>query len=63
MPVFDEDEQRPPKPQIVGEDLSMLSEHELEERIGELESEIDRIRSALQSKRAGRDAAAALFKS
>ena len=63
MSIFDEDKQTAPMPIHVGEDLSTLSEYELEERIGSLEDEIGRTRTALEAKRAGRDAAASLFKS
>lgn len=43
------------------EDLEVYSVADLEERIGELEREIERTRVQLDKKRAGRSAADALF--
>lgn len=47
---------------VLGEDLSAMSEHELEARIGLLESEISRCREAIQARRATRSAADSVFK-
>ena len=57
-------EDLPKKPAgiIVGENLDMLSVSELEQRIHDLEAEIERIRAALQSKRASKSAADAFFR-
>jgi uncharacterized small protein (DUF1192 family) len=64
MAFMDDDRPKPPPvPHRVGEDLSRLSEAELAERIGLLTTEIVRIEAALKAKRAGREAAAAHFKS
>ena len=59
-----EPEDRPkPRPGIViGEDLALLSVEELDERVVTLESEIERIKATVRSKRASRDQAASVFK-
>ncbi len=46
----------------IGTDLSALSETEIEERIGQLTGEIERLKGALQKKRASREAAETFFK-
>jgi uncharacterized small protein (DUF1192 family) len=52
------------KPDIViGENLDLLSVSELEQRVQDLESEITRIKSAISSKRASKNAADAFFRS
>jgi uncharacterized small protein (DUF1192 family) len=64
MPI-DPDELLPRKkaPDIVlGEDLSRISEHELEARIAALEAEISRCREAIVARRATRSAADSVFK-
>jgi len=54
---------RKKKPDIVlGEDLSTMSEHELEARIGSLETEISRCREAILARRATKSAADSVFK-
>ena len=59
-----EDELRPVKPvgPALGEDLSLLSIHELEERIAACRREIDRLEAALADKRASRAAADSVFR-
>ena len=56
----------PPRPKRtgheVGSDVSTLSEAELEERMALLKAEIERLRTALDAKRASRTAADAFFK-
>lgn len=47
----------------IGQDLSALSVDELEQRIGVLEVEIDRLRAEIAAKTATRNAAEQLFKS
>jgi uncharacterized small protein (DUF1192 family) len=61
---MDIDDIRPvKKPDIViGEDLSLLSVAELEQRIETLESEIARIREALAGKKSSKAAADAFFR-
>jgi uncharacterized small protein (DUF1192 family) len=46
----------------VGEPLDLLSVSELEQRVQALESEIERTRVAIQSKRASKSAADAFFR-
>lgn len=59
------EDDRPLKPLetqiVVGEDLTRLSEEELQERIGRLEAEIIRTRETLSQRGTVRDAADALF--
>jgi uncharacterized small protein (DUF1192 family) len=47
----------------IGQDLSLLSIEELTVRIALLRGEIERLESAVATKRASRDAAASIFKS
>lgn len=59
------DETPRPKPLAheVGQDLATLSIHEIDERIGILEGEIERLREARARKEASRRAASSVFKS
>jgi uncharacterized small protein (DUF1192 family) len=60
---FLEEKARPtPAAHEVGQDLSMLSVSELDERIEILEREIERLREARSGKEASRTAASAFFK-
>lgn len=62
MSLFDEDIPKK-KPDIaVGDDLSRLSIHELEERIEALRAEIARAEESMQAKRASAGAAESFFK-
>lgn len=58
------DERVRPKPTVheLGQDLSMLSIHELDERIALLEQEIGRLKEARSKKEDSRTAASAFFK-
>jgi len=57
------DEPRKKLPDIVlGEDISALSAHELEQRIARLEAEIARCRAAIDQRLATRSAAEGFFK-
>jgi len=60
-----DDEDRPNKAagHEIGQDLSLLSVAELTARIALLRGEIERLESAVATKRASRDAAASIFKS
>jgi uncharacterized small protein (DUF1192 family) len=60
-----EDDDRPKKKvsHEIGQDLSLLSVEELDERIALLGGEIERLQTALGKKRASRDAANQFFKS
>ena len=51
-----------PKPHEIGQDLSMLSVFELDERIGLLRQEIVRLETARAAKEAAQNAADAFFK-
>jgi uncharacterized small protein (DUF1192 family) len=63
MPLIEDE---PPKKKKagheLGEDLSTLSLNELAERIELLKTEIERIETAVRSKRASADVAASFFK-
>jgi uncharacterized small protein (DUF1192 family) len=64
MPI-DPEELLPRKkpPEIVlGEDLSALSEHELQARIAALETEIARCRAAIDARKSTRSAADSFFR-
>jgi uncharacterized small protein (DUF1192 family) len=53
-----------PKPAItVGQNLDLMSVAELEHRVEELESEIDRVKAAIASKQASKSAADSFFRS
>ena len=58
-----EDLPKTPPAIIVGEPLDLLSVSELEQRVQALESEIERTRAAIQSKRASKSAADSFFRS
>ena len=59
-----EDDYRPRKKitHEIGQDLSLLSVEELNERIALLAAEAERLREAAAKKRASRDAASSFFK-
>ena len=63
MPVEDDDRPRKKVSHEIGQDLSLLSVEELNERIALLSSEVERIKEAVAKKRASRDAANNVFKS
>ena len=58
------DDERPKKKLAheIGQDVSLVSEGELEERIALLQGEIDRLRGEVTKRRASRSAADAVFK-
>jgi uncharacterized small protein (DUF1192 family) len=60
-----EDDDRPRKKvsHEIGQDLSLLSVDELNERIALLSSEIERLEAAVTKKSASKDAANSIFKS
>jgi uncharacterized small protein (DUF1192 family) len=62
-PFLEEKPRLKPAAHEVGQDLSMLSVAELDERIEILEREIGRLREARSKKEASRNAASAFFKS
>ena len=61
--TIDDDEPRKKITHDIGQDLSLLSVNELEERIGLLTAEIQRLRAAEVKKRASKDAADRFFRS
>ena len=63
MPVEDDDRPRKKVTHEIGQDLSLLSVEELDDRIALLTSEIERLQAAATRKRASRDAANSFFKS
>lgn len=63
MSVFDDDAAKPaPRVHEIGQDLSLLSVDELDERIGQMKDEIARIEAELATKGTTKDAAEALFR-
>jgi uncharacterized small protein (DUF1192 family) len=62
--MMTDDEHRPVRPlgPILGEDLSLLSIEEIEERIAACRREIERLEAALSDKRASRAAADSVFR-
>ncbi len=58
-----EDLPRKPAGMVVGENLDLLSVSELEHRLEALAAEMERVRAALQSKRASKSAADSFFRS
>jgi uncharacterized small protein (DUF1192 family) len=63
MAAFDEEPARKPAKHEIGQDLSALSVHELEERIQLLEAEIERLAAAKAKKTDSKTAAESFFKS
>ena len=62
MPIEDDDRPRKKITHEIGQDLSLLSVEELNERIALLTAEAERLREAAAKKRASRDAASNFFK-
>jgi uncharacterized small protein (DUF1192 family) len=62
MPMDDDDRPRKKVSHEIGQDLSLLSVEELNERIALLTSEIERLKEAAGNKRASKDAADSFFK-
>jgi uncharacterized small protein (DUF1192 family) len=63
MAIEDDDRPRKKVSHEIGQDLSLLSVEELDERIALLTSEIERLREAMTKKRASKEAANSFFKS
>lgn len=63
MAAEDDDKPRKKISHEIGQDLSLLSAGDLDERIALLEAEIERLKADATKKRASRDAANAFFKS
>lgn len=62
MALFDDEPVKPKRVHEIGQDLSLLSVGELEERIGQLRAEITRLEAELRAKGSTRLAAEALFR-
>ena len=62
MALFDDEPVKPKRVHEIGQDLSLLSVDELNERIAQLREEIGRLEGALQAKGSTRLAAEALFR-
>ena len=62
MPIEEDDRPKKKISHEIGQDLSLLSVEELNERIALLNSEIARLQEAATKKRASKDAAASFFK-
>ena len=58
-----EDLPKKPAGVMLGENLDLLSVAELEHRVGQLEAEILRVKAAIQSKQASKNAADMFFRS
>ena len=62
MALFDDDRPKPKRAHEIGQDLSLLSVGDLDERIGILKAEIARLEADKVTKQATRLAAESLFK-
>jgi uncharacterized small protein (DUF1192 family) len=62
MAIFDDEPRKVPVGHQIGQDLSTLSLHELDERIAALSEEIARLEEAKAKKAASLSAASAFFK-
>lgn len=62
MNIPEDDHRAKPSGVVIGEDLSLLSVDELEERIALCQQEIERIKSELSAKKSGLAAAEAIFR-
>jgi uncharacterized small protein (DUF1192 family) len=62
MALFDDEPRKQPKQHEIGQDLSLLSVGELDERIALLKAEIERLEAELQAKGATKSAAESLFR-
>ena len=63
MAIEDDDKPRRKISHDIGQDLSLLSVEELNERVALLSAEIERLQAAVARKRASKDAANSVFKS
>lgn len=62
MALFDDEPKKKPKIHEIGQDLSLLSVGELNERIALLRAEIERLEAELKTKGSTKTAAEALFR-
>jgi uncharacterized small protein (DUF1192 family) len=62
MALFEDDKPKRKLAHELGQDLSLLSVGDLEERIGLMKTEIARLEADMAAKKASKSAAASLFK-
>jgi uncharacterized small protein (DUF1192 family) len=62
MALFDDDRPKPKRAHEIGQDLSLLSVDDLDDRIGVLKAEVARLEADKAGKQATRMAAESLFK-
>ena len=62
MAIFDDEPTKPKRVHEIGQDLSLLSVGELNERIVQLRAEIERLEAELMAKGSTKAAAEALFR-
>ena len=62
MALFDDEPKKKPKVHEIGQDISLLSVGELNERIAALRAEMERLEAELASKSVTKSAAEALFR-
>lgn len=62
MAIFEDEPRKPARRHELGQDLSLLSVAELQERIAQLREEIARLEADIQGKSATKAAAEALFR-
>jgi uncharacterized small protein (DUF1192 family) len=62
MAIFDDEPKRPTPAHVIGQDISLLSQGELSDRIAILKAEIGRLEAELETKDATRSAAEAMFR-
>jgi len=63
MAIEDDDKPRRKISHEIGQELSLLSIEELQERVALLSAEIERLQAAVAKKRASKDAANSVFRS
>lgn len=63
MAIFDDEPVKKTPEHVIGQDLSLLSVAELDERVAMLRAEIERLEADKQAKGASKSAAEAFFKS
>lgn len=62
MAIFDDEPKRPTPSHVIGQDISLLSQDDLSERIAILKAEIGRLEAELKAKDATRSAAEPMFR-
>ncbi|MEO9614190.1 MAG: DUF1192 domain-containing protein [Nitratireductor sp.] len=60
--IFADDEPKKARPHVIGQDVSLLSEHELAERVEMLRAEIARLEAEMAARGTTKAAAEALFR-